>query len=332
MALIKTIAEIKEVLPKFIPNNLDSKVLPAFDQAEYKYLVPIVGVELYNSIVTKYNGNTLTADDQVLIKRMRLVVCANVFRDEQAFGYLTLTENGIKKFQAKDTTEVRKWEYEKLEAALTATAADGTETLLQYLFEKKPQLWLDSDVYKSINQLLIKTGAEFSGYYRLFQPARTFFAIRTQLKDVQQLYINEGIGSDLLKHLMELVDPSLQLKNYISYIKSALCYLTIKECCAQFSVQFSDAGFTVLNAAMNADLENAGRNSADAQALQLKMDSCDSRGQDFLNLARAELSKYYQSTDASADFKAAFEKGPLKDYTNPADRPTGNERRKIFVL
>lgn len=332
MGLIKTITEIKEVLPKFIPNNLDAKVLPNFDQVEAKYLVPVVGLDLYNSLVSKYNGNTLSADEMALVKKMRLVACAYAFRDEQAFGYITLSENGIRKVQQAQNGDLKKWEFEKLAAGLTTLAADSTETLLQYLYEKKFALWTASDVYKNFQKLLIRTGTEFSGYYTLYQPMRTFLALRTTIQHVQTLYLTQGVGADLLTYLLELDAIPVGLKTGMDFLKTALCFFSIMEACSQLNVQFSDAGFSVLSGATNNDIEDAGRSAADAQTLQLKMESSNTRGQDFLCLAQTELVKYYSAEGTPVGYKTALEKGPLNDFLQPKDSTTGNERRKIFVL
>jgi hypothetical protein len=61
MALIKTIAEIKAVLPRLVSNLSDTSLLPNFDRAEEKYLVPVTGRDLYNDIKTKYDAPHLPA-------------------------------------------------------------------------------------------------------------------------------------------------------------------------------------------------------------------------------------------------------------------------------
>lgn len=333
MALIKTIDEIKAVLPKFLSNTTAPSALPNFDQAEYKYLVPIVGVDLYNDIQAKYNAvpQTLTDDDKVLLKKMQLVEASNAFLDELGLGQLVLTENGFKKL-AKEQTY--RWEYEKLEDSLKTIAADGTEVLFNYLLEKKPVLWTSSDAYKQFNKLLIKTGTEFSSYYTLNQPNRTFFFIRSKILDAQKLYLTPAIGKDLLKYLIELTAPSDNLnENSIAPLKSALAFFAIKQSCGHYSVRFSDAGFTVLQAGSNDSAGDAGRTNAPGADIQAKIDACEKDGNTYLSEAKDELVKYYQSVDAEADFKTAFEKGPLLNYVTRSERTSGNEKRKgVFRL
>jgi hypothetical protein len=64
MALIKTLNEVKAVLPKLVSNLADASLLPNFDTAEIKYLVPIVGMDLYTDFVTKYSDDPLTLSNE----------------------------------------------------------------------------------------------------------------------------------------------------------------------------------------------------------------------------------------------------------------------------
>jgi hypothetical protein len=334
MALISTVQEIKSLLPKFISNTTAPDALPNFDQAEYKYLVPITGATLYNSIHTKKNDQNypanMTADEKTLLKKMQLVACVNAFLDELALGQLVLTENGIKKF-AKD--DIRLWEYNKLESALQSIAADAQEVLLAFLFEKKFADWTGSDQYRQITRFLIRSGSEFSSSYTLFQPSRTFFAIRSRILDAQRLYLVPSIGEDLLSFLIGKDAPPDGLKKSLDALRSALAFFSIKQSCQHDTVRFTDAGFTVLAAGSNDSATDAGRINADNGSMNTKIQACDTDGNAFLKIAEDELVKYYKSQGVDVDFKAAFEKGPLVNYVNPSDSTSGNERRKgVFRL
>jgi hypothetical protein len=338
MALIKSIAEIKALLPKFISNTTDPKVLPNFDQAEYKYLVPLTGTVLYNAIHAKYNdaaypGN-MSSDELSLLKKLQMVEACHAFVDEMALGQLLLTENGYKK--VVNSTPVYRWEVEKLESTLVTMAADATEVLLNYLAEKKAVFtdWTSSDAYKSLDKLLIKSGTEFSALYPLFQPMRTFLSIKPKLEHVQDLYVSEAIGEPLLQYLAALATVPEGLQKSISLLKKAVAFLTIKESALHHSVRFSDSGFTVVGQRDTVDTaSDAGRQAADLAMLQMKIDACERDGQNFLGMACYELVKWYKEVDAAVQYKTALDAGALKTYVDPGDRTNGNDTRKgVFAL
>jgi hypothetical protein len=341
MALTKTIDEVKEMLPSFISNLSDADSLPNFNNIEYKYLVPITGVGLYNDIHTKYNTTpgTMTDLEKNLLKKMRLVTVAYGYYDGLAMGHLTLTDNGVRKIMPKDTQAVAKWEFEKLQSTLLNTALDATEVLLRFLFDNKADvaLWTASSEYKGFNALLIKSGTEFNGYYTLYQPLTTFYSIRNAVLSAQKQYIEEGIGRSLLKYILDKTDPDETLKDIIDKLKNSLAFFTIAKCCRQYNVRFSLEGFTVMSDGGNPDhADHAGRKQADAVQLETTMRASEKDGQFFISQAKYDLSKYYSATVAplpDADFKTAFEAGPLKTYEDPANAVSGNDTRKgIFVM
>jgi hypothetical protein len=335
MPITKTIAEVKEMLPRFISNISATASLPNFDTPENKYLVPLVGIALYNDIHTKYNADpqTLSDDDKVLIKKMRLVAVAYAYKSNIGFAQATLTDNGARKITPHGTENLFKWEFKELKDTLTETAFDATEVLLNYLFEKKPALWTESDAYKKINALLIKTGTEFNDQYDLYQPMRTYFSIRSVIADVQERYIKAGIGKELLKYLMELESPEEEEKECIDFIKKSLAFFSIKHAAKRYPIRISDQGFTILSGEGDKDSTEQGRVGADIKAIDVLVEDCELGGQDYLGKAIYGLAALYKKELATNDFKTALEAGPLNGYVSPEARTSGNENRKgIFRL
>lgn len=336
MPLTKTTDEVKEALPNLVSNLSDPASLPNMAQAEYKYLVPLTGIALYNDISNKYNNapGTMTDDEISLLKFMRVVSLCYAFRAGIAMRYLTFTDNAIQKVTQGGTTELRKWEYEKIDSELLTAAYDATEVLLNYLVEKQFALWLASAQYAQFAALLIRTGTDFDFNYKLFQPNRTFFSILSAVADAQELYLVEGIGRDLLKYIIALgVIPDALIIG-VTFLKKSLAYFSIKMCCDLFNVRFSDNGFTLISDKGGADsADNAGRKDAGVQLLEIKMNACNESGQTYLSKAIDELVAYNIAVGTVDDYKTAFAKGPLKNFVAQADRNSGNATRTgIFVL
>lgn len=334
MALTKTIDEVKEALPNFVSNLSDAASLPNLANAEYKYLVPLCGIDLYNDISDKYNNTpgSMTADEVSLLKFMRVVSLCYAFKDGLASGYLTFTDNGITKMSQAGTTELRKWEYEKIDSELLTAAYDGTEVLLSFMLEKAFALWLASDEYAKFKELLIRTGTAFDDLYKLFQPNRTFFSIRSAVADAQELYLVEGIGEDLLEYLRDLASPTDALVKALGFLKKALAFFTIRRCTEHYNVRFSDSGFTVASDTGIDAANEFGRRDAGDKTIEIKMRACEESGQTFLSKARQALYDHYKA-GAATEFKTAYEAGPLVNFVEQSDRTSGNENRTgVFVL
>jgi len=330
MALTKTIAEIKEVLPKLYSTVSNTSTLPNTYRAEYKYIVPVIGTTLYNSLVTAYEANTLTVKQLQLVKHIRLASVAYATLDEIGLFVLTLQDSGAKKVQQGNTEPIRAWEVADLKTTLVNMATDGMELLITYLLDNKTDFaeWTSSDAYTKINMLLIKTGADLNEQYTIYQPQRSFFILKSLLYDVQFLYLYKTIGEELVVYLRDKVSPTTKEKACISLLKKALGYYTIAKACKNYSVSFSDNGFTILGDRNTLNGEST--QPADKDLLQMKIKECESEGDSYINLANYELVALYSDTSVTNDYKTAFDKSPLKDYVQPVDRTSGNETRKIF--
>lgn len=336
MALTKTRAEIKAVLPRLVSTLNDTSLLPNFERAEYKYIVPIIGPTLYTALTTYYETLPFVADADKdnLLKKIRLVAVAYAYKDEIGLANLTITETGARKLTQGGSDRVYGWEYQELKNTLLDAAFDGTEVLLNYLFNTKATWgdWTTSDQYADLSSLLIKTGTDFNKHYTLFQPQRNYWTMRSVMADVQELWIQEAIGNDLLIYLRDKPVPTTGEAEAIRMLKKALSFLTVCESCKSFSVMFTDGGFTILGQKNNSTIEPGAAGATDLSLLDMKTADCSKKGNDFLAKARFTLVALYGSVDATVDFKTAFETGPLTGFVQPADRESGNATRHFFGM
>ena len=334
MPLISTIEEIQAVLPKLISTTSETSTLPNFGHTEDKYIVPIIGATLYNTLVTNYNASTLDADEIILVNKLRRAIVPYAFLDDLGLYILMLQDSGAKKISQGGTEPVRGWEVQELKTTLIKKATEGIEHSLNYLFENKiiyPE-WTSSPEYVKLKTLLLKSGTEFNDNYTLFQPQRTYFIMRGIMNDVQLLYLEESIGKELLEYLRDAPIPTADEKVCISLLKKSLAFFTVAKACKHFSVSFSDGGFTILGEKSTNALENQMNQAADLQLLEMKIKECLMEGDSYLELSRNKLVALYEKAGVSDAFKAAFAPGPLKVYIKPADRTSGNENRKIYSL
>lgn len=332
MALIKVISEIKEVLPKLVSNLNASSLLPNFNAVEEKYLTPMIGDALYADLQTKFDAGTLTADEKILVKHMRLVIASYGFLDETAATHVFLTDQGVRVNSTSNMQKAVGWEYKELKKYLTDRAADGIEVLLKYLWKKKADLglWTASDEYKQFEGLLIRTGTDFNEWYKLYQPMRTFYAIKDVLKNAQKYYLVSGLGADLVSYLVKLAAPVAKEKEIIEELKSGLAHFTIKHACEKFEVRFSDAGFTITGQVMGGDQEgdDSGRTGATIQVIKRVVKACDRDGKNFILSAKRLLVAFRKSGTSSVEFNTAFDAGPLYGYLDPKDQESWNRKCK----
>lgn len=225
------------------------------------------------------------------------------------------------------------WEYKELKAYLRDRQLSGTETLLQYLWANRADLapWRESEPFARYQALLIRGGADFSALYTLHQPARTYHLLTSHIDDVQERYLEEQIGWDLLEYFLKKDALDEDEKEPVRLLKKALAFYTIAAACVHKQVRLGDNGFTVLSAdGGDRDGESAGQTAATSETIRRLEKQCEQEGKIYLGKAKTELTVLRKRITETNDFTNAFDAGPLQKRICPQQLTYGNERRKIF--
>lgn len=331
MALLKTILEVKKLLPRLFSGLSNSALMPNIDRATEKHLVPVVGGDLVGEIDTAYNENALSELQAQLLPKMQLVVAAGAFVDELPFVHGTITDNGVRTAQTQNMPRVFGWEYKELKEGLQMALYDSIDTLLQYLVAHKADFlsYTNSEAFAQFDSVLIKTATEFNNIHRLVQPYRTFYALQPEMANVQEQYIIPSIGQGLFDRLNSATDLADVEKIIRKQLQKAIAFLTIKRACEHYAVKFDSNGFTVVGAG-DAEATTSGRTNAPGGMITQKMEACDRDGNNWLAKARNQLVACSQDVNALPVFMEAFATSPLVKYVQPSERTSGNERRKTF--
>lgn len=315
----------------------DDSRLPNIEKAARKHIIPMIGNPLYQRLVEVYEAeNSEDAPPEVegpnsfeklLLSHVQLPLAAWAIHDDLPFLHVHVTDMGVRRASTNNLPSAYKWEFQSLKDALLDTAQEGMEILLSFLFENKAQFspWTDDNAYKQYEGLFIRSGAEFSELYRLFQPLRTFASLRPILDDVKENYMIPAIGEEAVRYLLQYSGGESAVQRILRNLKKAAAHFTIKHACEQFSVQFSERGFTVLSSG-DGDSTDSGRKEADLSSLDLKRRAADRDGNVYLERAKAEL---LSAEELPEELISAVQSGPLRLHA-PFEKDLGNDRRKIF--
>lgn len=317
MPLIKTIAEVRDLHPRLISGTSKDHWLPNFQQAEEKYLVPIVGRPLYLDILAKYDAGTLVDLDVDLQKLMAAVVVAAAYLDEAPRNVAKITDNGIRSANTSDMQRIFGWEFREFKQGLTALYHDTIDNLLRWLYDNANAfpLYEESDEYKAYQALLIKNGADFHAQYRLHQPMRTFWQLRPLLQEAQNTFIRMAIGKDLLAHLLFLESPSEDIQEIQAALRKALAYYTIYRACRVYTVRFGDTGFTITTGDVEAQSTTQG--TSGTTMFDHHMRASLEEATQYLGQAVRLCQQLRASEAAEGTYIDAYDLGPLKTYVTP---------------
>lgn len=289
--------------------------MPNMAAAEYKYLVPLIGTDLYTDLQTKFTANTLSLIETTLLGYIRSMTVAAAYMDEVARDVVKFNDNGLQRNVVPEQ-RIYGWEYKEAKQGITDLYFDNMEILLRWLYDNKSSfaLWTDSDEYKAYDALLIKNGTDFNKQYQLYQPMRNYWQLRGIVQDVQDNYHSLALGSGLLTYFVNLTSPTDAEKDILRSLKKAMAFFTIYRACRMHSVRFSSSGFTIASSEVEA--ESSSQTASSLTQLQMHMNAAEQDGYQQLERAK-KLAKSLRAavSGKGAGYDAAFDAGPLVGYT-----------------
>lgn len=326
MSLVTKIEEVRLSLRLNSLNN--DKSLPDMEDAEQKHIIPVIGESLYNRLQSLYSSGSEDKSFLRLIAIVRKPLVAYAYLDNIGLLHATITDAGVRRFGTGDMPSVYAWEFRELTKSLSGKAMSGMELLLEYLDNNSmdwPE-WSDSPLWGLRNNLIIKSGKDFSNNYPLYQPCRTYNALLPIIVEVQDNYIIPSVGKPFFDSLFINSGDSSN-HEVIRLIKKSVAHYTIKHAVEQLPVSVTELGLTVLTAGNSNDVEYPGKTSASDHLLELKGRAADRDGALYLRKVKSYLNKNASDQLFPLYFRSKY-------YNNKSNKgfDKGNERRKIFRL
>lgn len=322
MALIKTIAEVKAVLR--ISSLDDYSSIPDMDEAAEKHIIPKIGVSLYNVLDTKYNANTLSAIEAKLLAKIQKPLVAYAYHDNLSLQHAMITDAGVRRTTTDNMPAAYRWEYDGVKDALAEKAATGMESLLQFLDTNKDQFsnWTSSTQFTKRSRMLVKSGLEFSDYYKIHQPYRTYESLLPIMDDVERLYFFPTIGEAFYRELIAKPSPTDNEKEVIELLKKSITHFAIHHGFEKLTVRMTQDGPTVYDRSPDR-LEKDSQPAPDLMSFTMKATNRDANT--YLAKAKAILNERASATVFPTYFTSSY-------YQKPVERQDPNSRRKIYTF
>lgn len=285
------------------------------DFIEKKQLLPILGWDLYLEL-DNYEGGEPNANNLEELREY----CRKVIGPYACAAYapkvaVQLSSSGMQRIESENAKSAFAYQEKNFIAQQVAEGDAAIETLVQYLFKYKAsfQTWTDSDEYKEMSKLFIKSGAEFDRLYKTNQPWRFYWAIRFKMAEVEELSIKNAITEPLFDALKVKISGDAELSEkeaaLISYLKKAIVYQTLAVAIPHLNVKFDENGITIISDFGSIQGKESVK-AADDNRISKLIDSCQSSAQMWLT----------KSVDFITTNAESFE-----DWTAPAQLATSNK-------
>lgn len=321
MALVKDIKTFKQyVRYNFSANDIASLLDTA--PVEREYILPVLGADLYNGLQAQVDANNIT--QPALLDIVRAAVVPITVYKELPFLQVQLGDTGLRKLLSENTQGAFRWEFNEVREALEDKGCKAIDQLYNYLYTTAVvPAWVAPERLS----IVFKTGAEFTRFYDLKYPERTFQTIAHLVKDVEEQYIGSAIGDAFLKELIAKANPSDNEKEAISLIKKATANLTAMKAIEKKPVRITPYGlFTLLGDSVD-DANPKEKTAATAQ-LQLQREALERDGESYLMKLKALLNSKASATVFATYFASDKYESPAT--TAAKENPNANRKTVGF--
>lgn len=268
---------------------------------EDKYLLPVLGKELYTAFTTAY---TAAADDAAFnldaTNAKLLDQCRRVTGPLFCYHFVPKTDvqvsdSGVQRTETATNKTAFQYQNTNYREENFSEGQNAIEMLIQFLEDNTADYtrWADSKEFKKYRSLFIKTAADFSDLYPSATPYRNYWAFRAKILDVEENQIRPFLG-DVLFDALKLKDQDT-VPSFSNY--ETLLLFKLKKAIAYFSVAFS-VPFIAVNINENGISSGAKRvlssndktntlAGAEDKAITHLINSCNDSGQAWLLNAAA---------------------------------------------
>jgi hypothetical protein len=314
MALVTTIKEAKKYLGSIAFSSDDASV-PNFARSDRRFIVPIVGDDLYAILA----GITVANKYLPLLELYKQAAVPLAYFTEMPLKQSIITERGLQTMDSERMRSAHRWEYEAAKEALEDIGTYALEDLLEYLHKNATLMenWKLPEAYN----LTFTTGKEFFKYYPLYQPYRTFVTMRPVIQQVEDQYVKETIGETFFEELRDMVIATTDVnkkpkEKAVDLLKKSVANLTISLSIEMLPVKIGPKGFTVTLSDI-AEVVKPGEYQAPNVQLGLLKNRSQQSGESYL----AQL-KEFLDTNASDSLFATYKASSY--FTTAAAREENN--------
>lgn len=333
MALLTSIEEVREWIPVAFANSI-SRVQES-ETAEENWLLPVLGNELYQELVTAYEGDSLSNDQRQLLRKCQAVIVPMAYVDSLPFIQTLITDNGVVAMETAETRKAFKWEYNNVVEALQKRGYNALELLILFLKKNADNFpkWSESPYNDKNGFAIIRSGADLGSVTTLLQPHRSYMLLRGLFPLVAELYLVENLGLEYYAALTQrIIDGAVEGAEIraLQLITMATVRLSLYMAASgEFSVLFDANGFTLINGNIK-DNTAEGKVSASDQRLEKFKTEMSTTGMLFLNKAVDHMNATASVTVMPEFFNSPYYTAPQSETGNNTCSSLDNSNYKGF--
>lgn len=198
--LIDSSEQLRQLTGNYYANNDFAKIQGDIEQATEE-LAALVG-EGVIAMAEKAEDN-----DPLRLRVQRPIAILATLRMYQK-NDLSHEDDGRKFKVSTDGTDKLPWEWQldRDDALQMEAYFRAVDALINYLNKTKPEEWTSTPLYRSMQQLIVRSGSDFDRYFPIRRSERTYLLLVPFIREAQLMTVQDAYGADWDKLLTETVD------------------------------------------------------------------------------------------------------------------------------
>lgn len=287
--------------------------------AEERFLLPILGQEVYDALLAMADAGT--GDLAPLLKKARRALAPLAYWLDLPNIQSAITDRSAGTFSSDNLQPLHRWEYEQLRTNLEDKGCYALDKMIEDLYAHKSDYsWTPPIKYKG----LFTTGNQFSEYYTLYQPWRTFENLRSFTKHVEETFVRPLIGDEFFEELRDATSPTDEEKRALLLMRYAVANYSIKSAAAKLPVRISAEGFTTA-LAFATDAVNPEQQQSPTKELDILRSAAENDGDAYLTMLKNYLDTNASATVFATYYASTYYTAPVADadYVDPNENRNG---------
>lgn len=240
-------SEVKLYIGANANNDIDT-LTPYINDAARDYLVPVLGAEEWDSLVTSF-PDEMTEEQVAILPHVRNVL-ANfgyyLFADD---GGVNITDSGITRMEDEQSKSAYQWQVRLFKERRWVNGWNALEKLAKYLYANLEQypVWYDSDERVVWNDAVVWNTTQFKNYYRI-NGWDTLWTLHPHLKEVQETVVKPLITDVVYDDIITAIhtaDMSGDIGDLLPYVQRVVVLGTLMDIVKNAGYEFGKNGLQV---------------------------------------------------------------------------------------
>jgi len=298
--LVNSLAKFKDYVQTtagFNFNQIEQHLL----KAQLTDLTRIFGASFIAAMDTRWNNGApspaLSAHESAVISLLQTAQANLGYVKALPFLSVQNTSSGAAQAETQTNKPLFKWQKLEIEDGALENAWEAIESAILYLIANRTEsafsTWKDSDAENAQLAYFINYAADFNNYYGIANSRRTYEAVKSSMRDAEQVHVKRVLGLPLFNAIKaEVLARNVSSDNAIilEMIKASVANITMGTAIYKGDFRFDENGARLVSTNSTGSDTSKIKGLADPTTKRDISTTCMELGRNYL----MELSQYLE--------------------------------------